>query len=447
MANNRTTQQDDVPNESLIANGDRGWSPNVLARARYGDKITHDGKSYPVVGGSWELPNLNKAPFNVGVSLNNGYMTLAMPQFREGARPSDHLFNRILSDNGNAIASDVGNAMLVRRGDVVSGYSVSNGASSSIGVNGQVFSASGTYQEGRSSNYTPGMSRQLMQETQTMFDVKYLEKVVQWCEQNKNGAAMIVGGQAVCYTEAMVRVIKSKAEQTIENLDPTGQLRAEMQGQNLAQTASSTNKPVLDTPSQTATGTVVASAAPQDKDGKDSNKNFDTSALGASQTFAMHRTQEGGANFGAFDGRTPFGGAANGGNAFEDPRNPFHAYYQKTVDLLAKQNESAPLNLQGGATIKDVAAQMIKDGVEQNRGFDPQKSNELQLTSSNNGKLFLVQGHGDAAASMGINPAGVEKNSAVNNAEFVSQRGAQQMQPPAQTLDNVEQTRVSARAM
>jgi VCBS repeat-containing protein len=152
------------------------------------------------------------------------------------------------------------------------------------------------------------------------------------------------------------------------------------------------------------------------------------------------------------ESRTTFVQAVNSSlsnlnNQFEDSRNPFNAYYQRTVDLLTKQNEASPLNLQNGATIKDFATHLIKDGVEQNRGLDPQKFNDLQLTQAANGKVFLMQGQGDSAVKVGANPAEVQKYSAVNSGESVSQRSAQQETNSVDPIERHETQTRSARTM
>ncbi len=112
-----------------------------------------------------------------------------------------------------------------------------------------------------------------------------------------------------------------------------------------------------------------------------------------------------------------------GGNAFEDSRNPFNAMYLKTLEQLNKQNDAKPLELKNGASIEDLAAKLIKDGVDNNRGLNPAKSDQVTITLGKDNSVFLVQGVGDSAATVKANLADVQKDSAVHNAEAVSQKG------------------------
>ncbi len=129
-----------------------------------------------------------------------GHLTVSAPAIEVGGNPKNALLRTILKDHGAEIAGDVGNAVLRDRPGFVN----------SISSEGSVLFLN------TGATITPRANTDLMDNIQLNFDIKFAAKVVQWCNDNPNGAAIKVGDTTIAYDKKMVDQLRENAQQ-VEN--------------------------------------------------------------------------------------------------------------------------------------------------------------------------------------------------------------------------------------
>jgi len=202
----------DVGQGTLIANGPMAISERARVQARYGKDA---------IPGGTEMVD-----FNARVTYNDsGHLTINAPSGDVGGNPKDVLFRLILKKDGDEIAAKVGNTLLESRGDILSGRSInSNGG----------FEAGGfTLGVDSGVTLTPSVRRELMENVQLNFDIQLAQKVVQWCNDNPNGAAMKIGDKTIAYDPQMIRELKQNATERLQDLVFPGQRRSSEQGESM----------------------------------------------------------------------------------------------------------------------------------------------------------------------------------------------------------------------
>jgi hypothetical protein len=177
---------------TLIANGPMAISEGARVRARYGESAVPGGTAM--------------VDFNARVTFNDsGHLTINAPSGDVGGNPKDVLFRLIMKKDGDEIAANVGNNLLESRGDILSSRSLgSSGEVSGFGLNSSV-------------NLTPSVRRELMENIQLNFDIQMAQKVIRWCDDNPNGAAMKIGDKVIAYDPKMVSDLRQNAVERIEN--------------------------------------------------------------------------------------------------------------------------------------------------------------------------------------------------------------------------------------
>ena len=209
MANNSTNDNGNGNNLSsdgtLIANGPMAISEGARVRARYGENAVPGGTAM--------------VDFNARVTFNDsGHLTINAPSGDVGGNPKDVLFRLIMKKDGDEIAAKVGNDLLESRGDILSSRSLgSSGEVSGFGLNSNV-------------NLTPSVRRELMENIQLNFDIQMAQKVIRWCDDNPNGAAMKIGDKTIAYDPKMVEDLKNNAKDRIQDLVFPGQRRSSADG-------------------------------------------------------------------------------------------------------------------------------------------------------------------------------------------------------------------------
>jgi hypothetical protein len=183
--------------ETLMANGPMAISENARVKAKYGEKA---------VPGGTEIID-----FNIGVGVSSGHLTLAVPKIEVGGDKQDLLMRTLLKKHGEEIAINIGNTMVVNRGDVVGSYSVNSSAK--LGDAGV----------GSSVSLTPGVSEKMMDNIQKNFDIGMAHQVVKWCNANPNGGFIDVptnkdGYTRIAYDQKMVAELKENANERIQQL-------------------------------------------------------------------------------------------------------------------------------------------------------------------------------------------------------------------------------------
>lgn len=196
----------------LIANGPMAISERARVQARYGKDA---------IPGGTEMVD-----FNARVTYNDsGHLTINAPSGDVGGNPKDVLFRLILKKDGDEIAAKVGNTLLESRGDILSGRSInSNGSFDAggftIGVDSGV-------------TLTPSVRRELMENVQLNFDIQMAQKVIQWCKDNPDGAAMQIGNKVIAYDRQMVADLRQNATDRLQDLVFPGQRRSSEQGETV----------------------------------------------------------------------------------------------------------------------------------------------------------------------------------------------------------------------
>ena len=199
------TSGNNLSDGTLMANGPMGISEGARVRARYG--------AGAVPGGT------EMVDFNARVTFNDsGHLTINAPSGDVGGNPKDALFRLILKKDGDEMAAKVGNNLLESRGDILSSSSIgSSGEAGGFGINTNI-------------NLTPSVRRELMENIQLNFDIQMSQKVIQWCNDNPNGAAMKVGERTIAYDPKMVQDLKENARDRLQDLVFPGQRRSSDQG-------------------------------------------------------------------------------------------------------------------------------------------------------------------------------------------------------------------------
>jgi hypothetical protein len=215
MANldaNNSGNANNLSEGTLIANGPMAISESARVRARYGENA--------VPGGT------QMVDFNARVTFNDtGHLTINTPTGDVGGNPRDVLFRLIMNRDGDQIAANVGNSLLESRGDIITsiGYG-SSGELQGFGLNSNV-------------TLTPSVRSELMENIQLNFDIQMTQKVLDWCRDNPNGAAIRVGERVVAYDPAMVEDLRNNAMDRLQNLVFPDQQRSATPGDTVVASA------------------------------------------------------------------------------------------------------------------------------------------------------------------------------------------------------------------
>jgi hypothetical protein len=104
--------------------------------------------------------------------------------------------------------------------------------------------------------------------------------------------------------------------------------------------------------------------------------------------------------------------------------------------------DSGQLTLPQGVHARDVAATLIKDGIDQQRGIDLSKASEVSIMAGKDGRVVLSQGtNPDAAVNVSARLSEVQPGAAAANGNAISEKGSlqQQHQSIAQSMDEPTQ--------
>lgn len=186
----------------------------MSAKASIFSAGTGQGKSfeeaYPgAVRGGTQIPDY--AP-KLGRG-NATELTVESVDIQVGGNPRTALFNKIYIDNAPQIAARISEALTRDDKGFISSYSSGIGGNVGGDKGGFNFNFGGNYQNPVGSEKVAAVSR--------AFDVMYAEKVLEWANNNRNGAKIqIEGGQLIAYDKTMVDEIRTNATNLLERIKP-----------------------------------------------------------------------------------------------------------------------------------------------------------------------------------------------------------------------------------
>ncbi len=158
------------------------------------------------------------------------------------------------------------------------------------------------------------------------------------------------------------------------------------------------------------------------------------------QALASQRAMLGGA--GQFDNVSATTAKQTDRNSLDNPQNPAHSYYMNVSKGIQALADNGQLVLPQGVNARDVAATLMKDGIDQQRGIDLSKASEVSIMLGKDGRAVLSQGtNPDTAINVSARLSEVQPGAAAANASAISEKGQLQQQHlhTAQSMDEPTQ--------
>jgi hypothetical protein len=171
--------------------------------------MTGQGKSFEDTYPGAVRGGTQMVDFNLTIVPGEGLHFIATkPDLKVGNNPQNFLLRTIMDERGGEIAGNITTEAFRNRGAFVNAYGVGVGGEfRGIGGNGNA-------------TYTPPTDKQLIDSMQRKFDMDFASKVIEWCNNNPNGAKMDVGKVTIAYDKSMVDTLRENAQERLRELQP-----------------------------------------------------------------------------------------------------------------------------------------------------------------------------------------------------------------------------------